>query len=256
MQTNRIRGIRFLGWVHVITPIVTEGFRAAALPAPDGCKVTNAQISKGPASIESAVDEVLAAPGVVDAAILAEADGAQAVVIDCMLDPGLDAAREAVSIPVIGCGEAAMRAAGARFAVITVLQRQERAFADLARKYGLADMLSETIGIGVPVLALETDRETALAGTINGSKEAVSGGATSIVFGCTGMLGFADEVRAALGGISVIDPLPNAIEFAHKAIQSGHTNDKSIYPYPDSKPIAGFEGWTALDALMRGQRDD
>jgi allantoin racemase len=65
------------------------------------------------------VDEVLAAPGVVDAAIKAEADGAEAVVIDCMLDPGLDAAREAVSIPVIGCGEAAMRATGAPFAVVT-----------------------------------------------------------------------------------------------------------------------------------------
>ena len=76
-----------------------------------------------------------------------------------MLDPGLDAAREAVSIPVIGCGEAAMRAASTSFAIVTVLQRQERAFADLARKYGLADRLSETLGIGVPVLALETDRE-------------------------------------------------------------------------------------------------
>ena len=58
-------------WVHVITPIVTSGFRVTALPAPDGCKVTNAQIKLGPASIESAVDEVLAAPGVVEAAIKA-----------------------------------------------------------------------------------------------------------------------------------------------------------------------------------------
>jgi allantoin racemase len=245
-----------LSWVHVITPIVTEGFRVAALPAPDGCKVTNAQITQGPASIESAVDEVLAAPGVVDAAIKAEADGAQAIVIDCMLDPGLDAAREAVSIPVIGCGEAAMRSVGAKFAVVTVLQRQERAFADLARKYGLADRMTETIGIGVPVLALETDRETALAATIEGSKKAVIGGATSIVFGCTGMLGFGDEVRAALDAIKVIDPLPNAIAFAHAAVQSGEKTDKTIYPYPEAKAIAGFDEWPALDALMRGQRDD
>ena len=55
--------------------------------------MTNSQIKQGPASIESAVDEVLAAPGVVDSAIKAEEDGVQAVVIDCMLDPGLDAAR-------------------------------------------------------------------------------------------------------------------------------------------------------------------
>ena len=218
--------------------------------------MTNAQVTKGPASIESAVDEVLAAPGVVDSAIKAEADGAQAVVIDCMLDPGLDAAREAVSIPVIGCGEAAMRAAGAKFAVVTVLQRQERAFADLARRYGLADRMTEIIGIGVPVLALETDRETALAATIEGSRSAVERGAISVVFGCTGMLGFADEVSRALDGIKVIDPLPNAITAAHEAIQSGQTTDKAVYPYPDAKPIVGFREWTALDALMRGKADD
>jgi allantoin racemase len=132
-----------LSWVHVITPIVTTGFRVAALPAPNGCRVTNSQIKQGPASIESAVDEVLAAPGVVNSAIKAEKDGVQAVVIDCMLDPGLDAAREAVSIPVIGCGEAAMRAAGTNFAIVTVLQRQERTFADLARRYGMADRMTE-----------------------------------------------------------------------------------------------------------------
>lgn len=218
--------------------------------------MTNAQITQGPASIESAVDEVLAAPGVVDAALKAEAEGAEAVVIDCMLDPGLDAAREAVAIPVIGCGEAAMRALSGKFAVVTVLRRQERAFADLASKYGLADRLTETIGIGVPVLALETDRETALAATIEGSKQAVKRGATSIIFGCTGMLGFGDEVSAALDGIRVVDPLPNAIAVALEAVQNGLKTDKTIYPYPESKPIAGFDKWTALDALMRGQRDD
>lgn len=245
-----------MSWVHVITPIVTGGFRTVVLPSPDGCKVTNAQISLGPASIESAVDEVLAAPGVVDAAIKAEADGAQAIVIDCMLDPGLDAAREAVSIPVIGCGEAAMRSVCGPFAIVTVLQRQERAFADLARKYELADAMIGTIGIGVPVLSLETDRKNAVAATIRGSKEAVTKGAEVIIFGCTGMMGFADEVAASLNEIKVIDPLPNGIATAHEAAQGQQKTDKSIYPIPDVKPVVGFAQWTALNTLMKGQSDD
>ena len=244
-----------MSWVHVVTPIVTEGFRVADLPAPAGCRVTNAQISQGPASIESAVDEVLAAPGVVDAAIRAEADGAEAVVIDCMLDPGLDAAREAVSIPVIGCGEAAMRSAGAPFGIVTVLQRQERAFGDLARKSGLAESMTGTIGIGIPVLALETDRENAIAATIRSSEAAISGGAEVIIFGCTGMLGFADEVSVAMGGVKVIDPLPNAIAVAHAEAQNGRGTDKSDYPAPDAKPVLGFAAWSALDALMKGKGD-
>jgi allantoin racemase len=245
-----------LRWVHVITPIVTTGFRAAALAAPDGCRVTNSQVKQGPASIESAVDEVLAAPGVVDSAIKAEEDGVQAVIIDCMLDPGLDAAREAVSIPVIGCCEAAMRAAGTNFAIVTVLQRQERAFVNLARRYEMADRMTEIIGIGVPVLALESDRKTALAATIEGSRRAMERGATSVIFGCTGMLGFADEISSALDGLKVIDPLPNAITAAHGAIQSSQTTNKAVYPYPDPKPIVGFREWAALDAFMRSQADD
>ena len=64
-----------------------------------------------------------------------------------------------------------MRAADAPFAVVTVLQRQERAFGDLARKYGLAEAMTGTVGIGIPVLALETDRENAIAATIQGSKD-------------------------------------------------------------------------------------
>ena len=48
--------------VHVITPIITSGFRDeswldAACPA--GCELTRAFLERGPASVESAVDEVL-----------------------------------------------------------------------------------------------------------------------------------------------------------------------------------------------------
>ena len=114
--------------------------------------------------------------------------------------------------------------------------------------------MSETLGIGIPVLALETDREIAIAATIEGSKRVVKRGATSIVFGCTGMLGFAHDVSLQLDGIKVIDPLPNAIIVAHDAVQNGQKTDKEIYPYPDPKPIAGFDEWRALNALMRGTK--
>ena len=70
------------------------------------------------------------------------------------------------------------------------------------------------------------------------------------------MLGFADEVSAALDGIKVIDPLPNAIIVAHEAIQSGQKTDKADLPLPGPKTHLGFDGMGALDALMRRQRDD
>lgn len=245
--------------VHIITPLISQGFRddTSLRAAFDGlCRITSACLDKGPASVESAVDEVLAAPGVVDAAIRAEAEGADAVVIDCMLDPGLEAAREAVSIPVVGAGEAGLAAAAerGRFSVVTVLDRQAPMFRDLARRHGLSDRLVSVRGIGVPVLALEQDRDASVARTIPACAAAMAeDGAQAIVFGCTGMLGFADPIADAMRlpeGI-VVDPLPNAIHAAIAAARSGGRTR----PAPERKATAGFEAWRSLSDLMRPEAD-
>lgn len=247
--------------VRVITPIISAGFRddSPLLAAvPDGCTLSSVFLDKGPASVESAVDEVLAAPGVVDAALRAEAENIDALVIDCMLDPGLDAAREAVSIPVIGCGEAGLTAAAksGRFSVITVLDRQARAFRDLAARHGLADQLASVRGIGVSVLDLERDRDNAIAATIREARKAVlEDGARAVVFGCTGMLGFGVPVAEDLGNLidQVIDPLPLAIAVAHAAVMASEKTDKGLYPTPEAKDIRGFSGWGALSAHLKGK---
>ncbi|WP_372921743.1 aspartate/glutamate racemase family protein [Roseovarius sp.] len=245
--------------VHIITPLISQGFRddAPLRAAFEGlCRITSSVLDKGPASVESAVDEVLAAPGVVDAAIGAERDGADAIVIDCMLDPGLDAAREAVSIPVLGAGESGLSAAAehGRFSIVTVLDRQAPMFRNLARRHGLADRLASVRGIGVPVLALETDRDASIAKTTPACAAAMSeDGALAIVFGCTGMLEFADPVAKALNlpDGRIIDPLPNAVRAAILAARS----DAPAHPKPERKRIAGFEAWKDLAQLMRPGAD-
>ncbi len=258
--------------IRVVTPIISTGFRDDAPlqnALPIGCSVSSTYLKWGPASVESAVDEALAAPGVIDAALRAEREGVDAVVIDCMLDPGLDAAREAVSIPVVGCGQTAMSTAAqiGAFSVVTVLDRQARAFYELARRYGLGEHLCSVRGIGVPVLALEKAREQSIAATIAGAKAAVvDDDVLSVVFGCTGMLGFGGPVADALGAeevrtqdnleagrLWVIDPLPHAVRRAHAAVLAGERTDKAIYPSPEPKEVIGFSGWDALDAMMRGE---
>ena len=247
--------------VRIITPIITAGFRDDAPlreSLPKECAISQVFLENGPASVESAVDEVLAGPGVIDAAIMAEDAGIEALVIDCMLDPALDAAREAVAIPVIGCGEAGLRAASewGRFSVVTVLQRQERAFRDLAARHGLAGGLLSVRGIGVSVLDLERDRESSIAATIREARLAEADGARAIVFGCTGMLGFAAPVAKALewDAVRVIDPLPNALALAHRAAERGEIGDKDRYPTPEPKKITGFTAWPALNRNMAGDR--
>ncbi len=247
--------------IRIITPIISAGFRddaPLATAVPEGCQLSSVFLENGPESVESAIDEVLAAPGVVDAALTAQADGMDAVIVDCMLDPGLDAAREAVDILVIGCGEAGLKAAAefGNFSVVTVLDRQTRAFRELATRHGLADKLVSVRGIGVTVLDLERDRAGSVAATIRECRRAArEDGARAIVFGCTGMLGFAVAVADALGDQidCVVDPLPHAVSLAHNAAAAGEKTDKSLYPRPDKKDFRGFSKWTALSDQLKGR---
>ena len=60
----------------------------------------------GPATIHSDEDSAAAAPFVVQTVVAAEAEGFDAVIVDCTADPGVAAARKVVQIPVVGAGEA------------------------------------------------------------------------------------------------------------------------------------------------------
>ena len=97
--------------IRVVTPITTRGFRQVsdfdALQGPQ-IRVDMVEIETGPASIECELDEALAVPDTVARIVEAEREGVDAVVIDCMGDPGLKPARECVSIPVLGPCETAM----------------------------------------------------------------------------------------------------------------------------------------------------
>src|SRR3546814_4706331 len=86
-----------------------------------------------------------------------------AVIIDCMGDPGLKAAREVVSIPVLGPSETAMHLAamlGHRFSIVTVLDSVVPMIDNLAKLYGMADKLASIRVIDIPVLDLESDRKS------------------------------------------------------------------------------------------------
>ena len=107
--------------------------------APRSWAITN---QHGPASIESHTDEALAVPGLLAEVRAAEARGADGFVIACFGDPGLDAAREIASGPVVGIAEAGFHAAtmlGRSFSVVTTLARTIGQAEHLVHRYGFAD---------------------------------------------------------------------------------------------------------------------
>ena len=191
----------------------------------------------------------LAAPGTIARIVEAERDGCDAVVIDCMGDPGMMPGRECVSIPVVGPCEAAMHVAsmlGHTFSVVTVLARLRPQFERQAQLYGVREKLASVRAVSIPVLDLEKDLERTKAALADEAVRAVEeDGADAIVFGCTGMLGFAGAVRRGLlargHDVPVVDPIPWAVRLATSLVDAGLRHSKITYDRPPSKPVVGYD---------------
>jgi allantoin racemase len=238
--------------IHLVTPITTQGIRTLDDVAPlmsDELKITQSLIEMGPASIECEFDEALAVPGVVVEAIKAERAGADAIIIDCMGDPGLKAAREVVSIPVLGPADASMHLAAMlahRFSVVTVLESVVPMIENLAKVYGVSEKLASVRVIDIPVLELEAAPERLTSELSQASLAAVEeDGAHAIVLGCTGFLGCAEAVDAALKAkgydLPVIDPIPATVCVAAAVVRAGLRHSKRTYGTPRAKNIDGFD---------------
>jgi len=239
--------------IRAVTPVITESFGPLVLEefsrvAGPQTEISNVFIRSGPASVESAYDEAVATPDVLARVREAEADGMDAVIINCFGDPGLGAAREVVSIPVIGPCEASMHVAamlGHRFSVVTVLERLIPELDLHAQKYGVAHKLASVRSVDLPVLDLEKGRDQFVGRMVEKAVEAVAeDGAHVIVLGCTGVAGLAQQVKAGLlrrgFDVPVIDPAATALKVAEALVGAGLTHSKRTYPQPPEKEILGY----------------
>ena len=240
----RIRVIIPVVGEHWIAP-VQEAYGRAGRP---GTEISAVAIDRGPASIESVRDEALAIPAVLSQVRTAEEEGMDAVVLDCMADPGLDPARELASIPVIGPAQAAMHLAAMlahRFSVITVLEQGIPGVHRQALRYGLTEKVASVRAINIPVLEMSEDRERVTRAVIEESAKAVcEDGAHIIVPGCTEMIGMAPVVQECLAErgceVPVIDPPAMSVKLAEGLVDMGLAHSKRTYPPPPDKEIVGY----------------
>jgi len=235
-----------------VTPIITESFGPMIIEefervARPETEISNVFLDAGPASVESFYDEAIAVPGVVAKVREAERDRMDAVIINCFGDPGLDAAREVVSIPVIGPCEASMQLAsmlGHKFSVVTVLERLIPELELHAQKYGVGWKLASARSVDLPVLDLEKGREQFVERMVERAVAAVrEDGAHVIVLGCTGLAGLAKQVKVGLSKagyeVPVIDPAGTALKVAEALVDLKLAHSKKTYPEPPEKEIVG-----------------
>ncbi len=233
--------------IRIVSPIVGDWLIEEALKegrqfaAPD-TELDAVGLSKGPPSIEGIYDEVLANPHIVDKVIEAEKDGCDGVFVTCFGDPGVDAAREKVNIPVVGgFGPAVLMATGlaGRWSIVTVLREVIPLCRDLARKHGLESNMASVRVIDIPVLELD-DQDRLMNRTLEESLSAIrDDGAEGIVLGCTAMLGLGSFLREGLTkeglNIPVVEPTAAALGFLESMIRSGVSHSKLTFPTPREK---------------------
>ncbi|MGY5958351.1 Aspartate/glutamate racemase family protein [Kosakonia sp. BK9b] len=217
--------------------------QAARRVAATGTTILASCPTQGVESIEGHFDETIAAIGVLEQIKQGRAQGAQGHVIACFGDPGLLAAREAATGPVVGIAEAAMHMAtlvATRFSIVTTLPRTVIIARHLLRQYGFEHHCAAVHAIDLPVLALEDGTGLAQKKVrercIQAKREDNSG---AIVLGCGGMADLADALTQELG-IPVIDGVTAAVKMVESLLALGlGTSKYGDLAYPNKKPLSG-----------------
>jgi allantoin racemase len=223
------------------TASMTESIGAAARAvAASGSEIVAVTSPMGPASIEGFYDEAFAVPGLIQA--LLNAPDADAGIIACFDDTGLDAARSAARFPVVGICEAALVTAGQiakRIAVVTTLPRSIVPLQELVRRYGFAERAVVT-ACDVAVLDLEkpgSGAEDKLKAEI---ARALDRGAEAIVLGCAGMADLARKLSQEFG-VPVVDGVAAAVKQAEAlAALKLTTSLRGAYAFPTTKNYSGL----------------
>jgi allantoin racemase len=234
--------------IRVINPNTTRAMtetigRSARQAASPGTTVTAVTPEMGPASIESHYDEALAVPGLLAEIAAGEAAGADGYVIACFGDPGLDAARELATGPVVGIAEAAMHAAtllGRGFSVVTTLARTAGRAWDLAGRYGFGAACKGVHACEIPVLDLEDPASDTLTTVAELCRRAVAqDGSDSVVLGCAGLAPYAPEISRRTGA-PVVEGVGVAIRLVESLVALGlRTGKGGEYAAPPPKPYTG-----------------
>ncbi len=195
----------------------------------------------GPVSIESAYDETLAAFHAMELVKQANADGYDAIVLACFSDPGLDAAKELSTIPVIGIEEATLHMAamlGHRFSIMTGMRRRIPTRDLHVKLRGCDDFYASAPALDMSVLEMDSNPDKAKTRILGLARQCVEEDrAEVIILGCAGLTGYAEDIERELGAV-VLDPTSVAFKMAEAmADLKLHHSKAGRFSSPPAKEI-------------------
>jgi allantoin racemase len=236
IRINVINGNTF----EPMTQGIHESAQAVRFP---NTEVVTTQPQVGSPSLESYYDEYLAIPGILEQVILAK-DNVDAFVIACWGDPGIEAAREITTKPVIGIAEASMYVANmlaARWGVVTTQHRTLDIIEKTIYKAGFAHRCVSIRTTGLAVIETETARDATIEALEAAGRLAITEDkAEALCLGCAGMSRLDVELEQRLG-IPVIDAVAAAVKLAEALVGLQKQTSKALtYQFPEKKFIKGF----------------
>ncbi len=138
---------------------------------------------------------------------LIEREPADAYVIACASDPGVEAARATTKRPVFGvfrCAVAAAVARAERFGVIAIVEASKARHIAALRAMGLENRLAAEVALNVSMETL-LEPQSARSHLIDAARACAAAGAGAVILGCTGMAHHRAMVENA-AGLPVIEP--------------------------------------------------
>lgn len=206
------------------TQSVTDTALAAARGAASaGTEVVGVTSAFGANIVSTTADHTIAQHAVLDA-IARHHVGFDAIVLAISLDSGLTAARELVSVPVIGMTEAALLTAcmlGERFGMVTFGRQSTHLYLELAERYGVSRRLAACRTIDTQSLTDYLDADAMHARIVSEANDLAQIGQLGAVIVCGAALaGTARRLQSHVP-VPLIDGIACAVRHAESLVGLG-----------------------------------
>ncbi|QUS35309.1 aspartate/glutamate racemase family protein [Falsirhodobacter algicola] len=202
------------------TASMTDDIVAAARAALPEAEIIGWTNTGGPPAIQGPKDGAEAVAGLRAMLPAAEALAADAIVIACFDDTGLEELRAAAHCPVIGIGQAAYTVGtltyGA-FAVVTTLPVSVPVLEGNIARSGMSGACLAVRASGLPVLTVEEGSEATRARLAEEITAAAGDGARAVALGCAGMAPLRADLQARTG-VPLIDGVTASAHLARAII--------------------------------------
>lgn len=212
---------------QTVTGAIMESARQAASPGTDLIGVTT---KGGTRNIDSAFGDYLSGSFMLRTCLeTVSVEKPDGVVLAGFGRVGIDALKEALTIPVVSIAEASMAMAcllGHRFTTLTMLQQFIPYQQDLVRLHGFEARCASVRAINVNVEQCVTDRQRTLQELTEQIERIVAEDrAEVVILACAGLCGY-DRELSRRAGVPVLDPVAVGVRMAEDLVALGLSHSK------------------------------